>query len=248
MSGVTRRGGRLVVVALLCCASVPAQAAMGCWNETQVAAANVRDFQSRLMVATMRCRARGIDILYAYNRFVIANRDTLRGANGVLRSQFLAGYGSDGELQYDRFTTSLANAYGGDDTDPWVCAETEDLAYEAADARGDVQRLLALANRSGAHPRLPGGRCEISFDRGEADTVASAGFEPIDPAARDRFERNVAPPVQPVEATPVPRDRWDEVEAIPAPSSRPDDFEVERAPAVPRYVKPAPKVRHWYRI
>ena len=41
---------------------MPAQAGEGCWNPTQVAAAKVRDLQSRLMVATLRCSAMGVNV------------------------------------------------------------------------------------------------------------------------------------------------------------------------------------------
>ena len=228
------KGGVIATAASLACVSVPAQAAMQCWNETQVAAAQVRDLQSRLMVATMRCRALGIDITYAYNRFVIANRSTIQGANGVLRGQFRSGYGLDGEHHYDRFATALANAYGGDETDPWICAEAEDMAYEAAEARGDVGRLLRLADRLGPAPRLPGGRCGISFDEPVARTEGSPDFA----QAGDAVPAAV---VDGARAAPLARDRLDEIDEIPAPSDSADDRTVEpAAPTAPPPAKPSP--------
>ncbi|WP_106511224.1 hypothetical protein [Allosphingosinicella deserti] len=141
----------------------PALADAGCWNSEQAAAARVRDLQSRLMVATLRCKAFGIDVLAPYNSFVTVNRETLQAANGVLKAQFAAGFGSEGESAYDRFTTSLANQYGADATTDQICAETADAALEAAEAGGDVTRLLAIAERLGAAPELPGGACPIRF-------------------------------------------------------------------------------------
>ena len=55
MSGPVKKGGLCVAATMLLCVSMPAHAVMGCWNPTQVAAAKVRDLQSRLMVATLRC-------------------------------------------------------------------------------------------------------------------------------------------------------------------------------------------------
>jgi hypothetical protein len=141
----------------------PAQASMACWGPKEAAAAKVRDLQSRLMVATMRCRAMGVDLLGPYNDFVRINRATIQDANGVIKAQFAAGYGRDGMNQYDRFTTALANEYGDDPTDGAVCEETAMAAVEAASARGDVTALLALADRMGPPPSLPGGECPISF-------------------------------------------------------------------------------------
>src|SRR5687767_12068066 len=141
----------------------PAQAAMSCWGQQETAAAKIRDLQSRLMVATMRCQAMGVDVLGAYNDFVRVNRTTIQAANGVIKAQFQAGHGIEGETFYDRFTTALANEYGDDPTNGEICDQTADVAAEAAAAQGDIGLLLALAERIGPPPPLPGGECPISF-------------------------------------------------------------------------------------
>src|SRR3954451_4143092 len=94
----------------------PAQAAMDCWNTQQASAAKVRDLQSRLMVAALRCKAMGYDVLATYNDFIRRNREALQATNGIIRAQFATGYGKDADVYYDRFATSLANHYGGDAT------------------------------------------------------------------------------------------------------------------------------------
>jgi hypothetical protein len=157
--------GALGLAAATLLAAQPAEAAMGCWTPESTAAAKVRDLQSRLMVATLRCRAIGLDVLTAYNDFVRENRSTLQAANGVIRAQFASGYGSEGEKAYDSFTTALANGYGADATNNNVCDETAAAAQEAAAAAGDVTRLLALAERAGPGPDLPGGECPITFSQ-----------------------------------------------------------------------------------
>jgi hypothetical protein len=170
MSGQMRKGGLFAAAAALMCVSMPAHAVMGCWNSTQVAAAKVRDLQSRLMVATLRCQAMGADVSGAYNRFVRANRETLQGANAVLLAQFRTGFGnSQGETQYDRFATALANIYGADATDATVCADTGALADEAAAANGDISRLVAIEDRFGFSSDLPGGQCGYSFASAEGN-------------------------------------------------------------------------------
>jgi hypothetical protein len=137
----------------------PARAAMGCWDQQPAAAAKVRDFQSRLMVAALRCRAMGVDVLAAYNDFVRQNREALQTANGMIKAQFDSGYGKEGLTYYDQFATGLANRYGGDATDAVICSNTAAAAQEAASAAGDVGKLLALADRFGSSPDLPGGEC-----------------------------------------------------------------------------------------
>ncbi|HVQ07368.1 MAG TPA: hypothetical protein VMS43_02930 [Allosphingosinicella sp.] len=150
-------------VAGMMCVAAPANAAMECWTPTQVAAAKVRDLQSRLMVATLRCQAMGVDVASAYNRFLGANRRAIQGANAVLLAQFQAGFGRQGLVHYDRFATSLANIYGDDATSPSVCGDTAVLAEEAAAADGDIDVLVAIEDRLGFATPLPGGQCSVTF-------------------------------------------------------------------------------------
>jgi len=162
--------GGLCLAALTIGVSQPVQAAMGCWDQNHQAAAQIRDLQSRLMVATLRCRAFGIDVLPQYNDFVRVSRSTIQDANGMIKAQFRAGVG-DGLAQqhYDSFTTAMANAYGAEATNAEVCAETAATAAEAAAAAGDVARLLDLAGRTGSGPDLPGGRCPITLAAARAE-------------------------------------------------------------------------------
>jgi hypothetical protein len=143
-------------------AAQPAQAAIGCWNEQQAAAAKVRDFQSRLMVAALRCKAMGYDVTAAYNDFIRRNRDALAATNGLIRARFVTGYGKEADLYYDRFATGLANRYGGDATTAEICQDFASAAEQGAAASSDLAKLLALADRFGPPPELPGGTCTAS--------------------------------------------------------------------------------------
>lgn len=168
MIGPVRKGSLGLAAALMVTAAMPAEAAMSCWNESETAAARVRDLQSRLMVDALRCRAFGIDILGAYNEFVRANRATLQAANTVILGQFARGFGTSAQTEYDRFTTALANSYGGAETSGETCAEAASIAAEAVAADGDVQRLVEIEERFGPAPALPGGQCPVSFETAAA--------------------------------------------------------------------------------
>ena len=163
MSGLRNGRAALVAGAMMICVPTTAFAQTGCWDQTQVAAAKVRDLQSRLMVATLRCSAMGVNVAPAYNRFLAANRETIRDANAVLMNQFQSAYGRQAQVHYDRFTTALANIYGDDATSDSVCADTVVLAEEAADAAGDIDALVAIEDRLGFVSSLPGGQCTVSF-------------------------------------------------------------------------------------
>jgi hypothetical protein len=161
---MTKKIWTAALAAVMTCAAVtPASAA--CWDQQQAAAAKVRDLQSRLMVATLRCQAMGYDVSPAYNQFVRANRDTIQAANGLIKAQFATMNGAGGERAYDSFTTALANAYGGAATNAGICQETEAAEQEGATASGDVSLLLALADRLGPPPQLPGGACPMTFSQ-----------------------------------------------------------------------------------
>src|SRR4029434_8133445 len=113
---------RLSVLALALPSAAPAEAST-CWRPDDVAAAIVRNLQSQLMVAALRCRTTGLDVTPAYNRFVVANRSTLPRAHRLLMSQLTFWLGGDGaQAQYDQFATRLANAHGIDTTSRTRCA------------------------------------------------------------------------------------------------------------------------------
>jgi hypothetical protein len=162
---MTRKTWTVALAAVTTLAAAQPASASPCWDYQQAAAAKVRDLQSRLMVATLRCQAMGFDASPAYNQFVRANRDTIQAANGVLKAQFIALSGTAGERQYDSFTTALANAYGAGETNADICRDLESQEHEGAAAAGDVSVLMALADRLGPSPSLPGGTCPITFSQ-----------------------------------------------------------------------------------
>lgn len=135
-------------------AAMPAQA--GCWNAQDSSAAQVREMQTMLMVAALRCRAAHIDISADYDGFVIAQKDAISAANLVIKQHFAAQGGN--QADYDRFATSLANGFGDDATTEATCAEAAALAHEGtAAAPGQLQQV---ADSRVFPAALPGGVCQ----------------------------------------------------------------------------------------
>jgi hypothetical protein len=163
-----RHKGKFLAAAAasLALTAAPAQAFTACWSPVEQAAAKVRNLQTRLMVATLRCQLVGADITPAYNGFVQVNRPTLQGANKVLRSRL-------GESEYDRFVTFIANVSAGADIDAGLCALAGTVAGEGAGTHGDVQKLVALEAKLGAPLDLPGGACPITFTLAAAEAPVS---------------------------------------------------------------------------
>jgi hypothetical protein len=134
----THTRAALAAAAIATCLVATAAPAATCWSQADVSAAKVRELQTRLMVATLRCRATGVNILASYNNFVGTAKPAIVAANDRLKAHFGAAGPVAGQRDYDRYTTTLANAYGAADTGPESCAEAANLAAEATAARGDL--------------------------------------------------------------------------------------------------------------
>lgn len=155
MATMRKLGAVLACVGLI--GGAPAVA--GCWTPPEREAAQVRELQTMLMVASLRCHAAGIEITGDYNRFVQAARDTLETANLRIKTHFALGGGA--QADYDRFTTLLANAYGDAQTDAETCAEAADTARAATAAVTGIAHLAATR----LFPRvLPGDTCAVAHD------------------------------------------------------------------------------------
>ncbi len=128
----------LAAAAIATCFVSTAASAATCWSQADVSAAKVRELQTRLMVATLRCRATGVNILASYNAFIGNAKPAIVAANDQLKAHFAASGPVAGQRDYDRYTTTLANAYGAADTGPESCAEAANLAAEATNAKGDL--------------------------------------------------------------------------------------------------------------
>lgn len=138
-------------------------AASDCWSAQEISAAKVRDLQTMLMVAGLRCRGTGTDVLAGYNRFVSVHRTAIVEVNNRLKGHFNAAYGAaEGQRSYDRFTTALANAYGAGAEGAGDCANMAELAQDASAVSGPVA-LHALATARGMSPELPTRRCTMQI-------------------------------------------------------------------------------------
>ena len=135
----------LAAAAIATCLVSTAAPAASCWSQADVSAAKIRELQTRLMVAALRCRASGVNILASYNAFVGNAKPSIVAANDQLKAHFGAAGPVAGQRDYDRYTTVLANAYGAADTGPESCAEAANLAAEATNAKGDLAAFAAHA-------------------------------------------------------------------------------------------------------
>lgn len=139
-------------------ATAPIQAA--CWRSDEAAAAGVREMQSMLMVAALRCQVAGHPMMGDYNAFVQSNRGAIGAMNDRIKAHFIRTFGpAGGQRAYDSFTTSMANGYGAAPSGADVCGDADSLAREAAALNGSIEGLKLLVERQGLVAKLPEGLC-----------------------------------------------------------------------------------------
>lgn len=153
---------KLIIGAAILSSAAPVQAA-SCWRAQAVEAAQVRDFETMLMVSALRCRNSGVNFLEEYNAFVRTKRTALTQVNNELRSQFQKAMGAGAALNaYDRYATQLANSYGAG-AEGLDCSDMQSLVRAANASAPSRAALVTLAQRAGANPRLPGSACPVTI-------------------------------------------------------------------------------------
>lgn len=152
----------ILMTAIIGSVGISGSAQAACWTPAEADAAVVRNLQSRLMVAALRCGRSEHNLLADYNKFVKSKKPLLRMGNNVLRSHFSKGKSKNqGMKAYDRFAVSMANVYGAGTGDLSGCQEMQELTQSAANSDGSVKTLVSLAQSHALSPDLPGGRCGI---------------------------------------------------------------------------------------
>jgi hypothetical protein len=140
--------------------AIPAQAA--CWTDQEVSAAKVRDLETMLMVASLRCRLSGQNFIGEYNRLIRSSRPALTAVNDTLRAHFIASNGPRGGLDsYDRYVTSIANRYGGGAAG-LDCRDMASILSAANAEGGSAAGLARLADDAGVEPVITGGTCGLT--------------------------------------------------------------------------------------
>ena len=162
----------------LCAATVAALVTApmlaACWMSDVASAAGVRELQSMLMVAALRCQVAGHPMMNDYNDFVQSNRSAIGAMNDRIKAHFIRTFGPvGGQRAYDSFTTSMANGYGAASSGADVCGDADSLAREAASLNGSVEGLKLLAERQGLVAKLPEGLCEGAA---RTDYAATSGI------------------------------------------------------------------------
>jgi len=155
---------KLILAGVIGSVALTGNAQAACWTPAAVDAAKVRDLQSRLMVAALRCQKSKYNLLSDYNHFVRSKKPLLVGGNRLLRSHFAKGKNKKQAMRaYDRYAVSLANQYGAGSGDLSECKGMKKLAQSAANSDPQSSSLVKIATLNALSPALPGGRCGIAI-------------------------------------------------------------------------------------
>ena len=160
------------VLAILAVTVPAAPAHAACWTTDQVSAAKVRDLDTMLMVASLRCRRTNVAVLNSYNDYVVKQRKALVKVNDTLRDHYASGDKKAAMAAYDTYVTKIANRYGAG-AEGLGCDDMQSIVEAMAAEQPQVEALIAVAERAGVKPYLDAEQCERTFG-GPALTTATA--------------------------------------------------------------------------
>jgi hypothetical protein len=172
------RVAALAVVPSLALFSTTAYAADSCWYPNEAKAAQLRDFQTMLMVGTLQCRSSNKFAVERYNEFVTRQRGLLDANAYVLKTHFLRENGiQQGQGAYDGYATQIANMQSAKAADPGFCASVDTFVRMGTDATQADLLVLAqsVSEAPASGPCPPSNYMAAKSDSGadQADAAAA---------------------------------------------------------------------------
>lgn len=158
------RSLRTAITAFTCLTlTAPAMAqSRACWDPQTISAARVSEFETLLMVASLRCKSIGIDMSQHFDQFLKEHKRTLEPAHERLRARYNSKIGKAIKTSdYDRFVTGVANTYGMGRTELGICNQFQVLLTELGKAGATAEFLIGVAMEMVREPRLDGDRCPL---------------------------------------------------------------------------------------
>jgi hypothetical protein len=128
-----------------------------CFTPQEASAHHVRQVQTEMMVAALKCRHHSQELPKQYNSFVTKFNKPLSENAKTLKSFFARAYGKDQSREFDTYITSLANdASLKSMQDPEYCETVKNLFDQALSAKKteDLHRISSFESSSKA------GRCD----------------------------------------------------------------------------------------
>lgn len=194
------RQAAIAAIPSLALISANANAAETCWYPYEAKAAQLRDFQTMMMVGTLQCRNIHQSAVDSYNDFIIKQRGLLNSNAYVLKAHFMRENGiKGGQEAYDNYGTALANRHASRMDDRTFCSTVDTFVRMAAAASPPDLWVLA----------------QSMSDPPESGPCPPSNYVMADPATE--------------EATPVPEQASLTVPASPALAAEPEVQEAAAA-------------------
>lgn len=159
----------------LCLVSAPAKADLpskNCWQADEIAAAELHNFQTMLMVGALKCRDRSPAALEGYNRFMSIKRDLVVANQYILTSHFIRNYGdSSGTGAFRDYETRVGNRHSSADN-LGRCEAIGAMGRMAANAsEADLRELARVIGQDSLETTCP---TLAQSDEGLAPTFAAS--------------------------------------------------------------------------
>lgn len=138
-----RRAG-LLAGALALGLAQPAQAA--CIDSATIAAARLHEFETMMMAVSLRCNRIGVNMRADYDGLVTTYHSHFEAAAAQLQRFFSAVDGKRKGAGLDRYSTLLANKYGGGNTSLDHCRLFAGVTKEIVKAQDGGKVLHAVAD------------------------------------------------------------------------------------------------------
>lgn len=219
--------------------SVPANADLpkpNCWQNDEIAAAELHSFQTMLMVGALKCRDRLPAALEGYNRFMSVKRDLIVTNQYLLMSHFIREYGdSSGTGAFRDYETSIGNRHSAADN-LGRCEAIGAMGRMAANASESDLRELARVMGQDLDMTCP---TYADADEGLAPTVAAGTSSKGQPVAAP-VARAAATTEEIAPAPAAPKLVTSEAGTQPKVVTVADEPAVAAAPAAPAAPAAAP--------
>lgn len=151
----------LATAALALMALVPVQSAQAaCIDNATASAARLHEFETMMMVVSLRCTRIGVNMRPEFDGMVEAHQAPFGQATTRLR-KYLGGNGFDVHSgQFDRYATIVANKYGGGRTSVDNCQMLDQVVGELAKVP-DLAVLAMVAEQMVGRPTLDAMACVV---------------------------------------------------------------------------------------
>jgi len=225
--------------ALAATPAAPAKLPKACQTVAEENAERVRQLQTELMIAALKCRtSQDANLTEAYNGFIRKHSNVLLTQSNVLQAYFKRQYGAGYLKRFDAYITQLANEVSRrSQTVPQYCQSIRPLLASATEVEpaklplfdGKLPAVQAVAQSS---------LCKVTPEMKSASTTPTPAPVKTASAAPAKPGKPAKPAKAPKPATPAKAQPTTPAKVQPAPTPAPTSAKTQ--PTAANEAKPGP--------